>query len=185
MLAGLQTAKVNQNHATDERLQEDRACPLAPIGRLQKSRLQDAIDGLLAGDVDTGKALLRDYINRTTGFERLGELAHIPAKSLMRMLGPKGTPHTNISQTSTYLAVTDAGSHEAMAKFDQARGLVPAAPAVTAADQVPTGHLGANDAPGRSEGNLAKNLQRKVGKWSGRLDSNQRHLAPKASALPG
>jgi hypothetical protein len=32
----------------------------------------------------------------------------------------------NISQPSTYLAVTDAGSHEAMAKFDQARRLAPA-----------------------------------------------------------
>ena len=26
------------------------------------------------------------------GFERLGELRQIPAKSLMRMLGPKGNP---------------------------------------------------------------------------------------------
>lgn len=58
----------------------------------RKAVLQEAIDGLLAGDVDTGKALLRDYINGTMGFERLGDLTHIPAKSLMRMLGPKGNP---------------------------------------------------------------------------------------------
>ena len=58
----------------------------------RKAVLQEAIDGLLAGEVDTGKALLRDYINGTMGFERLGELTHIPAKSLMRMLGPKGNP---------------------------------------------------------------------------------------------
>ena len=32
------------------------------------------------------------YVNGTMGFERLGELTHIPAKSLMRMLGPKGNP---------------------------------------------------------------------------------------------
>jgi hypothetical protein len=55
-------------------------------------RVQEAVDGLLAGDVDTGKALLRDYVNGTMGLERLGELTHIPAKSLMRMLGPKGNP---------------------------------------------------------------------------------------------
>ena len=58
----------------------------------RKAVLQEAIDGLLAGDVDTGKALLRDYVNGTMGFERLGKLTHIPAKSLMRMLGPKGNP---------------------------------------------------------------------------------------------
>jgi hypothetical protein len=58
----------------------------------RKAVLQEAVDGLLAGDVDTGKALLRDYVNGTMGFERLGELTHIPAKSLMRMLGPKGNP---------------------------------------------------------------------------------------------
>ena len=59
----------------------------------RKSVLQEALDSLLAGDVDTGKALLRDYVNGTMGFERLGALTHIPAKSLMRMLGPSGNPH--------------------------------------------------------------------------------------------
>jgi hypothetical protein len=35
---------------------------------------------------------LRDYINATIGFKTLSRLAHKPAKSLMRMLGPKGNP---------------------------------------------------------------------------------------------
>ena len=30
--------------------------------------------------------------------------------------------HTNIAQTSTYLATTTAGSHDAMRQFDQALG---------------------------------------------------------------
>ncbi|MEO8545681.1 MAG: hypothetical protein ABI434_19015, partial [Burkholderiaceae bacterium] len=30
------------------------------------------IEALLAGDVDTGKAVLRDYIKATIGFEQLG-----------------------------------------------------------------------------------------------------------------
>ena len=63
---------------------------------IRKAVLQEAIDGLLAGDVDTGNALLRDYINGTMGFERLGELTHIPPKSLMRMLGPKGNPQARL-----------------------------------------------------------------------------------------
>jgi hypothetical protein len=58
----------------------------------RKAVLQEAIDSLLAGDVDTGKALLRDFVNGTMGFERLGDLTRIPTKSLMRMLGPKGNP---------------------------------------------------------------------------------------------
>nr|MDQ3349121.1 transcriptional regulator [Acidobacteriota bacterium] len=46
----------------------------------------------LSGDVNTGKAILRDYINGTIGFEELGDRTHTPAKSLMRMFGPSGNP---------------------------------------------------------------------------------------------
>jgi hypothetical protein len=34
--------------------------------------LREAIDAMLAGDVDTGKAILRNYIKATVGFEKLG-----------------------------------------------------------------------------------------------------------------
>ena len=43
-----------------------------------------------AGDVDTGKAIPRDYA--TVGFEKLGAATGTPAKSLIRMLGPRGNP---------------------------------------------------------------------------------------------
>lgn len=33
--------------------------------------LREGIDLMLTGDVDTGKAILRDYIKATVGFERL------------------------------------------------------------------------------------------------------------------
>jgi len=55
--------------------------------------LTEGVDALLAGDVDTGKAILRDYINATIGFEKLAEDTGTPAKSLMRMLGPRGNPN--------------------------------------------------------------------------------------------
>jgi hypothetical protein len=45
---------------------------------------------MLAGDVDTGKAILRDYIKATVGFEKLGVATGTPAKSLIRILGPRG-----------------------------------------------------------------------------------------------
>lgn len=54
--------------------------------------LKEGIECLLAGDVDTGKAVLRDYINATMGFETLGEATDRSPKSLMRMFGPQGNP---------------------------------------------------------------------------------------------
>ena len=53
---------------------------------------REGIDAMLSGEVDTGKAILRDYINATIGFEELSDMTQTPAKSLMRMLGPKGNP---------------------------------------------------------------------------------------------
>lgn len=54
--------------------------------------LQEAIETMLAGDVDTGKAILRDYIKATVGFEKLGAAIGTSPKSLMRMFGPTGNP---------------------------------------------------------------------------------------------
>jgi hypothetical protein len=67
-----------------ERVQQD--------PRFGEELFREAVESLLSGDLDTGKAILRDYINATVGFQRLGELTHRPAKSLMRMLGPTGNP---------------------------------------------------------------------------------------------
>ena len=55
--------------------------------------LKEGVECLLAGDVDTGKIVLRDYINATIGFEELGSLTNKPPKSLMRMFGPAGNPY--------------------------------------------------------------------------------------------
>ena len=54
--------------------------------------LREGMNALLAGDVDTGKSLLRDYIKATIGFENLAEATATPAKSLIRMFGPRGNP---------------------------------------------------------------------------------------------
>ena len=47
---------------------------------------------LLAGEVDVGKSILRDYVNVTIGFQELGGLTAKSPKSLMRMLSPNGNP---------------------------------------------------------------------------------------------
>ena len=51
-----------------------------------------AIELMLSGDIDTGKTLLRDYINGTVGFKALSEATRTPSKSLMRMFSEKGNP---------------------------------------------------------------------------------------------
>ena len=54
--------------------------------------LREGIETLLGGDVDTGKAILRDYIKATVGFEKLGAETGSSAKSLFRMFGITGNP---------------------------------------------------------------------------------------------
>lgn len=58
----------------------------------RRALLQEGVECLLGGDVDTGKIVLRDYINATIGFEELGSRTARSAKSLMRMFGPAGNP---------------------------------------------------------------------------------------------
>ena len=53
--------------------------------RYRKELLREGVECLLAGDLDTGKAILRDYINATIGFDELSRTKP-HAKSLMRML---------------------------------------------------------------------------------------------------
>ena len=50
---------------------------------------------MLAGDMETFKAVLRDYIKATIGFTALSESIGTPPKSLIRMFGPKGNPNAD------------------------------------------------------------------------------------------
>ena len=54
--------------------------------------LREGVDVMLSGDVEGGKAILRDYIKATVGFEKLGEATGTQPKSLIRMFGPRGNP---------------------------------------------------------------------------------------------
>lgn len=57
--------------------------------------LQEAIDAFLNADLQTGKIILRDYVNATVGFEELGTQLHKNPKSLMRMLSEQGNPRAD------------------------------------------------------------------------------------------
>jgi len=65
---------------------------ISDLGIDRKELLREGVECLLAGDLDSGKAILRDYINATIGFHELSRRTKRPAKSLMRMLGPSGNP---------------------------------------------------------------------------------------------
>ncbi|HUJ94575.1 MAG TPA: hypothetical protein VLW84_04860 [Terriglobales bacterium] len=70
----------------------------------RKELLREGIESFLAGDVETGKTVLRDYINATVGFRQLAEVTHRSPKSLMRMFGPTGNPQArNLFEIMRYL----------------------------------------------------------------------------------
>jgi len=70
----------------------------------RKALLREGIENFLSGDVETGKIILRDFINATVGFTGLAGATHRSAKSLMRMLGPRGNPQArNLFEIFNYL----------------------------------------------------------------------------------
>jgi hypothetical protein len=70
----------------------------------RKALLREGIENFLSGDVETGKIILRDFINATVGFTRLSDATRRSAKSLMRMFGPTGNPQArNLFEIVAYL----------------------------------------------------------------------------------
>ena len=79
----------------------------------RQALLREAVECIINGDLATGKAVLRDYVNATVGFQKLEKRTRIPAKSLMRMLGPKGSPSAaNLSSILTALQKTEGVQFE-------------------------------------------------------------------------
>lgn len=60
--------------------------------KFRQALFTEAIAAYLAGDSQTGKAVLRDLVNATVGFEGLAAEVKKPSKSLHRMLAPHGNP---------------------------------------------------------------------------------------------
>jgi DNA-binding phage protein len=62
--------------------------------RFREALFTEAINAFLGGDTTAGKAILRDLVNATLGFEELAAEIKKPSKSLHRMLAPRGNPST-------------------------------------------------------------------------------------------
>ena len=58
----------------------------------REALLEEGVQCLLAGEVDVGKSVLRDYVNATIRFQELGARTAESPKSLIRMLSPSGNP---------------------------------------------------------------------------------------------
>ncbi|HNQ84579.1 MAG TPA: transcriptional regulator [Deltaproteobacteria bacterium] len=56
--------------------------------------LEEALNCFLAGDIDAGKSLLRDYLNATESIRDIADRISTKVKSLQRMVGPRGNPTT-------------------------------------------------------------------------------------------
>ncbi|MCW5746831.1 MAG: transcriptional regulator [Alphaproteobacteria bacterium] len=94
-------------HSFDELVQRH----VARNPAFRDALLREAIEIMLAGDVDAGKAVLRDYIKGTVGFEKLAKATGTPSKSLIRMFGPHGNPQAkNLFAVLQYLQ-KQAGVH--------------------------------------------------------------------------
>ena len=84
------------NETVKEQLQKSAA--------FRRALLREAVGCMIAGDVETGKSVLRKYINGTIGFVQLGaDLGRSP-KVLMRMFSKTGNPQAkNLFEIVAYL----------------------------------------------------------------------------------
>jgi len=84
------------NETIKERLQQSAG--------FRRELLREAVATMLTGDVDTGKSVLRKYINGTIGFVALGAALGRSPKTLMQMLSAKGNPQArNLFEMVAYL----------------------------------------------------------------------------------
>ncbi len=77
--------------------------------KFRTALLCEAVNALLSDDLETGRAVLRDYINATLGFAALAEQTGLPEKSLMRMFGPNGNPRARNLLSVVAALQRDAG----------------------------------------------------------------------------
>lgn len=83
----------------------------------RRALLKEAVGCMIAGDVETGKSVLRKYINGTIGFVKLGEALDRSPKVLMRMFSAKGNPQAkNLFEIIAYLQKVERTSLQVVAK---------------------------------------------------------------------
>ena len=70
----------------------------------RRALLKAAVGCMISGDIETGKSVLRKYINGTVGFVKLGADLDRSPKVLMRMFSSTGNPQAkNLFEIVAYL----------------------------------------------------------------------------------
>jgi DNA-binding phage protein len=70
--------------------------------------LRGTMECLVAGEIETGKTLLRDYVEGTIGFAKLSAALGRSSASLKRMFTPKANPALrSFFEVTTYLLKRD------------------------------------------------------------------------------
>ncbi len=89
---------------TTRRFSETVKKDLGTSAEFRGALLSEAVACMVSGDVETGKIVLREYVNGTVGFLKLGAALGRSPKSLMRMLSPQGNPQArNLFEMVAYL----------------------------------------------------------------------------------
>ena len=87
----------------------------------------EAIGAFLEGDTAVGKALLRDLVNSTIGFEGLAEELNNSSKSIHRMLAPSGNPRMeNLFQVIHAITKNEGISFKLTSSYTKGNQRVPA-----------------------------------------------------------
>jgi len=116
-MAGLQATKKGVMIPLTKSWNDTPGDMLQESAGFRKALLSEAVGCMLAGDVETGKSLLRKYVNGTVGFIQLGEALGKSSKTLMQMLGPKGNPQIrNFFEIVAYLQKVEGTVLEVVGK---------------------------------------------------------------------
>ena len=75
--------------------------------------ISEATSAFMDGDIDTGRSLLRDYLNATNSMPRIASSLKKDDKSLRRMLGPNGNP-----TLKNFIELLHACQHEEQIRFE-------------------------------------------------------------------
>ena len=69
--------------------------------RFRTAMLTEALNELLTGDLDTGKAMLRDYVNASITFDGLAKATRLPTKACNACSGRAVTQRRRVSLPSS------------------------------------------------------------------------------------
>ena len=90
--------------------------------RFRAAMLTEAVNELLAGDLEAGKAMLRDYVNATLTFDGLGERNRQTQQEPPAHARAARQPHGRES-VRDYQGVAGVGTHSVCGKNDKTRGV--------------------------------------------------------------